>query len=286
MGARSIHRAVAGAGRDALVAWYFAVSTGPCQPAGRELLRSSAPPDIDGHFKLCGWCDRARDEPGGRGISAGAYSIDHVRGLTATALPFRRTRLVCKRTVSAAATRMRSMVALLLALLLALALVAGACSTADGQGQGVPSGDEAWRTAALRDVVTGEEFRIVDLRGKVVVIEAMAIWCFNCRLQQAEAQAALEQVASPDVVYISLDLDPNERAEDLSQYARREGFGWRFVVASPELSRSLAATFGDQVLSPPATPLIILGPDGALIEKHVGIKSAGDLAALIEEHLP
>ena len=175
----------------------------------------------------------------------------------------------------------------LLTLVLVGAFAVAACSTSTGDGVGsVPAASETWRTAALRDVVTGEEFRITDLEGKVVAIEAMAIWCVNCRVQQGEAQAALEQVASPDVVYISLDVDPNERDEDLSQYAQREGFGWRFVVASPELSRSLAATFGDQVLSPPATPLVILGPDGELIEKHIGIKSAGDLAALIEEHLP
>jgi thiol-disulfide isomerase/thioredoxin len=140
--------------------------------------------------------------------------------------------------------------------------------------------------ASLRDVVTGEEFRIADLQGKVVVIEAMAIWCTTCRVQQGEAQAALAEVASADVVYISLDVDPNERAEDLAEYARREGFDWRFVVASAEVSRSLAVTFGDQILSPPATPIVILGPDGQLIEKHTGIKGAGDLAALIEEHLP
>jgi thiol-disulfide isomerase/thioredoxin len=140
--------------------------------------------------------------------------------------------------------------------------------------------------ASLRDVVSGEAFRIADLQGKVVVIEAMAIWCTTCRFQQLEAQAALDQVASPDVVYISLDVDPNERAEDLAEYARREGFDWLFVVASADVSRSLAATFGDQILSPPATPLVILGPDGQLIEKHTGIKGAGDLAALIKEHLP
>jgi thiol-disulfide isomerase/thioredoxin len=140
--------------------------------------------------------------------------------------------------------------------------------------------------ASLRDVVTGEEFRIADLQGKVVVIEAMAIWCTTCRFQQLEAQAALDQIASPDVVYISLDVDPNERAEELAEYARREGFEWRFVVAPAEVSRSLAATFGDQILSPPATPLVALDPDGQLIEKHTGIKSAVDLAALIQEHLP
>jgi thiol-disulfide isomerase/thioredoxin len=174
----------------------------------------------------------------------------------------------------------------LAATFLAVTLLTAACSTGSGQGQGVASEDAAWRTATLRDVVSGEEFRIADLRGKVVAIEAMAIWCTTCRVQQGEARAALEQVASPDVVYISLDVDPNERAEDLAEYARGEGFMWRFAVASPELSRSLAASFGDQILSPPATPLVVLGPDGELIETHIGIKGADDLAALFEEHLP
>jgi thiol-disulfide isomerase/thioredoxin len=170
--------------------------------------------------------------------------------------------------------------------LLVVAFVISACSSGGGQSDSRATADEAWRTALLRDVVKGEEFRIADLQGKVVAIEAMAIWCTTCRVQQGEALAALGQVASPAVVYISLDVDPNERAQDLADYATREGFGWRFVVASAEVSRSLAATFGDQILSPPATPLVILGPDGHLIEKHTGIKGAGDLAALIQEHLP
>jgi len=54
----------------------------------------------------------------------------------------------------------------------------------------------------------------------------------------------------------------------------------------PRSQRSLAATFGDQILSPPATPVVILGPHGAEIEKHIGIKGADDLAALLKEHLP
>jgi thiol-disulfide isomerase/thioredoxin len=174
----------------------------------------------------------------------------------------------------------------LAAAIAALAILVAACSSVGGPSEGAGTANDAWRTASLRDVVTGEEFRISDLQGKVVAIEAMAIWCFNCRLQQAQAQAALEEVDSPDLVYISLDVDPNERDEDLAEYARREGFTWRFAVASPEVSRSLAATFGDQILSPPATPLVVLGPDGELIEKHIGIKGADDLAALFKEHLP
>lgn len=174
----------------------------------------------------------------------------------------------------------------LIATVLAFVLLAAACSTGGSGDGGRASAQDSWRSATLRDVLTGEEFRIEDLRGKVVAIEAMAVWCANCRFQQLQAQAALDQLASSDVVYISLDIDPNEREADLANYARREGFAWRFAVASPDVSRSLAATFGDQILSPPATPLVILGPEGEVIEQHIGIIGAGDLIALIEEHLP
>ncbi len=174
----------------------------------------------------------------------------------------------------------------LVAAVTVFATLVAACSGGAGGAPTTATGSEPWRTAALLDVATGQAFHIGDLQGKVVVIEAMAIWCVNCRAQQHEAQAALARVNSADVVYISLDVDPNERAQDLAEYARREGFAWRFVVAPPEVSRSLAATFGDQILSPPATPLVVLGPEGEVIEKHIGIKSAADLAALLEEHLP
>ena len=173
------------------------------------------------------------------------------------------------------------------AALLAVVLLVSACSAASTDGAGDAAiGNELWRSATLRDVVTGEEFRIKDLEGKVVAIEAMAIWCSTCRTQQLEAQAALDTLGSSDVAYISLDVDPNERAEDLAEYARREGFDWRFAVASPEVSRSLVATFGDQILSPPSTPLVILDPEGRVVEQHIGVTGARALVALFEEHLP
>ncbi len=170
--------------------------------------------------------------------------------------------------------------------LLALALLVGACSSSAPANADVAAADDRWRTIPLRDVRSGQEFRIEDLDGKVVAIETMAIWCANCRTQQLQAQEALDRLADPDLVYVSLDVDSNERAEELAEYARREGFEWHFAVASPELSRSLAASFGDQVLSPPATPLLVVGPDGQVVEHGIGIKRADQLVALFEEHLP
>jgi len=140
-----------------------------------------------------------------------------------------------------------------------------------------------WRTAVLRDVVSGAEFRIDDLRGQVVAIEPMAIWCVNCRLQQREARTALASFDSSNVFYLSLDVDPREREPDLAAYSAAQEFPWHFAVASPDVARSLADEFGDQVLSPPSTPLIVIGPDGDVVHQSFGSMAAADLAQLLQQ---
>jgi hypothetical protein len=145
--------------------------------------------------------------------------------------------------------------------------------------------DDPWRTAALRDVRTGESLVINDLAGRLVVIEPMAIWCTTCRAQQDEAREALASLEGRDIVYVSLDVDPNETEPDLARYADERGYPWHFMVASREVARSLAETFGDQVLSPPSTPKIVVNPDGSA-EVSFGIKRAAELEADFAARLP
>lgn len=162
-------------------------------------------------------------------------------------------------------------------------LVAAACTPGGGEPPAT-TGDEAWRTTELVDTRTGESFSIAGLGGKLVALEPMAVWCSTCRTQQFEAKDALAQLGDPDIIYISIGVDPNERPEDLARYADRWGFDWRFVVAPTDVARSLARTFGDQVLSPPSTPLILVGPDGSVVASQFGIHGAADLVALFSEH--
>ncbi len=171
-----------------------------------------------------------------------------------------------------------------LSTLAAFALVLAACT--EGVGVANADADPTWRTSALVDVRTGEPFSIDGLQGRLVAIEPMAIWCTTCRIQQQEAATALAAIASDDLVYVGLDVDPNEPADALAEYADVQGFDWPFAVASPQVSRSLAATFGDQVLSPPSTPLILVGPDGELIDVHFGIRDSNALEAFLRQHLP
>jgi cytochrome oxidase Cu insertion factor (SCO1/SenC/PrrC family) len=144
---------------------------------------------------------------------------------------------------------------------------------------------EPWRTLPMTDVRSGESFTVADLAGRVVVMQPMAIWCTSCARQHRESAQALAALDREDVVYISLTVDPGESAADLAAYADRGGYDWRFVVAGRELSRALAEAFGDQVLSPPATPRIVVTPDGEAAGPTFGVTGAAALEAELREHL-
>ncbi len=180
--------------------------------------------------------------------------------------------------------------ALYASIVLAITVAAGACATSGGAQ---PTADAtadptenlpAWMTTTLRAVGTDTDFTIAGLRGQVVAIEPMAIWCVNCRHQQREARAALAQLSPDAVFYLSLEVDSNERATELAEYAVNQEFDWHFAIAPPEVSRSLADSFGPQILSPPSTPLIIVAPNGTVVEQHFGYIGADELAQLLREH--
>jgi thiol-disulfide isomerase/thioredoxin len=146
---------------------------------------------------------------------------------------------------------------------------------ADGTPPTTPTVTD-WRDVSLKDVNTGQGFKISDFKGKVVILETMAVWCPLCAQQQAEIQNA-EATLGPGVVSVSLDIDPNEDEAFLLAYVQRKGYGWRFAVAPPEVSRQLRDEFGASVLSPPSTPVIIIDKDGEPHLLRYGIKPADEL---------
>lgn len=141
-----------------------------------------------------------------------------------------------------------------------------------------------WATAPLVDVATGETFRIADYAGRVIIFETMAIWCPNCRAQQADVKAALQELPADSVVYIVLDVDPNEDAASLAAYRERHGFEGRYAIAGTVVARALAAEFGDQILNPPSTPIVLIGTDGRVTLTEFGHKSTPELVEMARLH--
>ena len=144
----------------------------------------------------------------------------------------------------------------------------------------------AWFTAELIDVNSGETLTVAGLKGKVVLVETMAIWCSNCLRQQREVQALHEALGMEDgLVTLVLDIDPNENADHLRDYAAKQGFDWTYVVAPPEVAREIGQLYGDQFLNPPSTPMLIVDRHGEVHLLPFGRKTALDLQGALAQFL-
>ncbi len=119
-----------------------------------------------------------------------------------------------------------------------------------------------WAAATLTDVTTGETFTIASLAGRTVFVEAMAIWCSNCRAQQGRFTEALARVPAGTAEYVVLTIDPSETADDLARYKDERAFTGRYAVAGKQVSKALEAEFGANVLNPPSVPLITISSNG------------------------
>jgi thiol-disulfide isomerase/thioredoxin len=152
--------------------------------------------------------------------------------------------------------------------------------------EGVMMESPAWYGATLTNVQTGTAFTINDLKGKVVLVETMAIWCSNCKKQQGQVKALHELLGErADFVSLGLDIDPNENSDALKSYIDSNGFDWYYAIPSADVSREIAALYGDQFLNPPSTPMLIIDRKGVAHPLPFGLKSADDLMQALQPFL-
>ena len=144
-----------------------------------------------------------------------------------------------------------------------------------------------WFSNTFTDARTGQTFSINDLKGKVVLVETMAMWCTNCMQQQGQVKALHQMLGQrDDFVSIGLDIDPGEKSLDmLKNYVENNGFDWLYSLSPADVSREIAKLYGDQFLNPPSTPILIVDRHGVAHPLPFGIKSADDLMKAIEPFL-
>jgi cytochrome oxidase Cu insertion factor (SCO1/SenC/PrrC family) len=145
----------------------------------------------------------------------------------------------------------------------------------------------AWFGASLKDVRSGETFSVNDFKGKVVLVETMAVWCSNCFQQQKQIKALHESLGMrEDFVSVSLDIDPNEDESALTGYSQKNSeFDWHYAIAGADIAREIGNTYGDQFLNPPSAPILVIDRHGVAHPLPFGIKSADDLMKALQPFL-
>ncbi|MBN1303276.1 MAG: redoxin family protein [Anaerolineales bacterium] len=143
-----------------------------------------------------------------------------------------------------------------------------------------------WFEYELTDVQTGQTFTMNDYAGKVVLLETMAMWCPNCIRQANEVRTLHELLGNPDdLISVSLDVDVNEDAAALKEYAWEYGFEWHFAIAPLEVARALGNLYSAQYLNPPLSPMLIIDRNGDVHHLEYGAKSAETLLEIVEPYL-
>jgi peroxiredoxin len=144
----------------------------------------------------------------------------------------------------------------------------------------------AWFSAALTNAATGDRFAIQDFKGKVVLVETMAIWCSTCLRQQKEVKSLHDQLGNrDDFVSVGIGIDLNESIAALKDYTAKNGFNWTYTIATPDVAREIGSLYGQQFLNPPSAPMFIIDRHGAVHPLPFGVKSAADLQKALEPFL-
>lgn len=137
-----------------------------------------------------------------------------------------------------------------------------------------PAGN--WINFELKDVATGETFKISDFSDKPVLLESFAVWCPTCTRQQRVTKNLEEEVGN-SIVSISIDTDPNEDEARVQKHIDDNGFNWYYVVAPIEFTRSLIDQFGIDIVNAPSAPMVLICDGQKARQLGSGVKSVETL---------
>lgn len=138
-------------------------------------------------------------------------------------------------------------------------------------GSSAPSdGLESLRLPCL---TRGPGVDLAQLRGRLVLVNLWASWCGPCRKEMPVLTAAAERFGE-QVQFVGVDTaDAPDPASDFLE---------EFGVTYPQLADPNAVLL--KRLRIPGIPVtLILGPDGSVVDKHIGPFDADELTQLLEE---
>jgi thiol-disulfide isomerase/thioredoxin len=115
--------------------------------------------------------------------------------------------------------------------------------------------DYNWSVTSL----DGQELRLADLKGKVIVINFWATWCPPCRAEMPSLQRLHEQTRNQGVVLLCIS---NETSSQVSTFIKKKGY------TVPVYTITGDPPLGFQTRGIPTT--FIVSADGKVAFKHIG----------------
>lgn len=135
-------------------------------------------------------------------------------------------------------------------------------------------GDEAgdWTLTSAE----GKEFKLSELRGKIVLMDFWATWCGPCTMAMPGLQKLHEKYKDKGVLVLGVNVFDEG---DAVAYMKDQGYGYTTLLKGDEVARD----YGVQSIP----QFYLIGPDGKVLHHSVGFDPKGEekLAKVIDENL-
>ena len=118
----------------------------------------------------------------------------------------------------------------------------------------------------------GEEVKLSDYLGKVVILDFWATWCAPCRKGIPDL-ISIQNKYKDDLVVIGISLDQPATQDQLIPFIKNYGINYPIVLGNIEVS----AAYGNIQAIPTS---FIIDQEGNIINKHIGLVPK---STLIEE---
>jgi hypothetical protein len=142
----------------------------------------------------------------------------------------------------------------------------------------------AWQKITLYDLRSDTAFSLADLDGKAVMLELMTIDCSGCDRQAGEIREVLQDVGE-EVVAISLAIAPDEPREEVIAHSDDIDRTWPISYIGPDFAIALFEEFGETILDPSSSPVLIIGPTGSVTVMPAGVTRANALESEVRKVL-
>ena len=143
----------------------------------------------------------------------------------------------------------------------------------ENQAKNEPS-DFSW-------VENGQEKKLSDYKGKVVLLNFWATWCPPCKRELPDLSSIAKELSDKDFKIIGISVDENPNA--LATYLKANSLPYTVLHEQGDLlNKYMAVTGNDQNVIPQT---FILDKKGKIVESVIGSRSKQDFLNLINKYL-
>jgi cytochrome c-type biogenesis protein len=123
--------------------------------------------------------------------------------------------------------------------------------------------------------VYGTQLNLTDYRGKVLLIDFMALWCTSCKQVEKMLHDIVDDFDEEEFAVLSIDIDPTESESDIRSHWEEEGHEWNVAKDTDDLKLKYHVIDIAKVM--------IVDKKGYIVYEHVGAPSESELKSEIED---